>query len=79
MNFHYTFFCRDDLFFTAGATHGIHLVTTVLLNADTPVFVEDPSFFNAIGMFVADYGCPVIPGNTYAESHIVHVRLEFIV
>ncbi|XP_056004712.1 uncharacterized protein LOC125657963 isoform X2 [Ostrea edulis] len=52
---------RDSLFFTAGATHGIHLVTTVLMSADTPIFVEDPSFFNAIGMFTKDYCYPVIP------------------
>ncbi|XP_048744896.2 uncharacterized protein LOC125657961 [Ostrea edulis] len=52
---------RDNLFITAGATHGLHLVTTVLMSVDTPIFVEDPSYFLAIGMFREDYRNPVIP------------------
>ncbi|XP_062578341.1 uncharacterized protein LOC134240262 [Saccostrea cucullata] len=51
----------DNLFITVGATHGIHLVTTVLLGKDVPIFVEDPSFFLALGMFKDDFGHQVIP------------------
>lgn len=51
------------------------MVTTVLMSADTPIFVEDPSFFNAIGMFTKDYCYPVIPGNIY---HIQQVQNEML-
>lgn len=52
----------DNLFITAAATQGIHLATTVLMSKDAPIFVEDPTFFIAHGMFQRDYEHRVIPG-----------------
>lgn len=54
----------DNLFITAAATNGIHLAATVLMNRDAPIFVEDPTFFIAHGMFQKDYGYRVIPVQT---------------
>lgn len=54
----------DNLFITAAATQGIHLATTVLMSKDAPIFVEDPTFFIAHGMFQRDYEHRVIPVQT---------------
>ncbi|XP_078311250.1 uncharacterized protein LOC111138475 [Crassostrea virginica] len=58
----------ENLFITAAATQGIHLATTVLLSKDVPIFVEDPTFFIAPGMFHEDYGYRVIPVPTDDEG-----------
>jgi DNA-binding transcriptional MocR family regulator len=58
-------FFSDNIFITAGATQGLHLATTVLMSLDSPIFVEDPSYFLAIGMFREDFRYPVIPGNLF--------------
>lgn len=54
----------DDLFVTAGATQGLHLVTTVMFDKDIPIFVEDPSYFIAIKILTKDLGMKVIPVST---------------
>ncbi|XP_062578339.1 uncharacterized protein LOC134240259 [Saccostrea cucullata] len=51
----------DNLFITVGASHGIHLVSTVLIGEEVPIFVEDPTYFLAIGMFKKDFGYRIIP------------------
>ena len=47
---------------TSGATHGLHLVASVLLPGGAPVFVEDPTYFIAIDIAKKDLGREVIPG-----------------
>ena len=60
----------ENLFITAAATQGIHLATTVLLSKDVPIFVEDPTFFIAPGMFHQDYGYRVIPGKRWISDFL---------
>jgi len=45
------FFCSDELFITAGATHGINVLSSVFFEAGDTIFVEDPSYFVALQMF----------------------------
>ena len=47
---------------TAGATQGLHLVSTVMYDKSTPVFMEDPSYFIALKMIKEDFGMNIIPG-----------------
>ena len=55
-------FGSESLIVTAGATHGLHLVATVLLDHMTTVYVEDPTYFIAIRVFTKDFGYNVVPG-----------------
>ena len=52
----------ESLVVTSGATHGLHLVASVLLTSNAPVFVEDPTYFIAIDIVKKDLGRPVIGG-----------------
>ena len=45
------FFCSDELFVTAGATHGINVLSAVFFEAGDTVYVEDPSYFIAFKIF----------------------------
>ena len=47
---------------TAGATQGLHLISTVMFDKSTPVFMEDPSYFIALKMLKEDLGMNIIPG-----------------
>lgn len=52
----------DDITVTAGATHGLHLVGSVLLSPKATVFVEDPTYFIAINILKDDLGLNIVPG-----------------
>lgn len=52
----------NNLMVTAGATQGLHLISTVLFDVNTPVFVEDPTYFIAITMLQQDLGMNIISG-----------------
>ena len=47
---------------TAGATQGLHLVATVMFDKNTPVFIEDPTYFIASKILRTDLGLTLIPG-----------------
>ncbi|XP_013405100.1 uncharacterized protein YER152C, partial [Lingula anatina] len=51
---------REDLVLTAGATHGLSLVTTLFFQPGDTIFVEDPTYFIAINMLREDYGMNII-------------------
>jgi len=44
-------FCSDELYVTAGATHGINVLSSVFFEAGDTIYVEDPSYFIAFKMF----------------------------
>ena len=50
---------------TAGATQGHHLVSTVMFDKTTPVFMEDPSYFIALKMLKEDFAMNIIPSNVH--------------
>ena len=58
------FIYSENLVVTSGATHGLHLVASVLIGANAPVFVEDPTYFIAIDIVKKDLGRPVLGGKT---------------
>lgn len=45
------FFCSEELFVNAGATHGVSLLSSVFFESGDTVFVEDPSYFIAFRIF----------------------------
>jgi len=45
------FFCSDELFVTAGATHGVNVLSSVFFEAGDTIYVEDPSYFIAFKIF----------------------------
>ena len=47
---------------TAGATHGLHLVGSVLLPPRATVYVEDPTYFIAINLLRDDLGLNIQAG-----------------
>jgi len=47
---------------TAGATQGLHLVASVMFDRNTPVFMEDPTYFIAVKMLREDFAMNIIPG-----------------
>lgn len=47
---------------SAGATQGLHLTASVMFDRNTPVFVEDPTYFIAIKILREDLGMNIIPG-----------------
>ncbi|KAH3718541.1 uncharacterized protein LOC127856015 [Dreissena polymorpha] len=59
---------REDIMVTAGATQGLHLVATVMFNKDTPVFMEDPTYFIAVKILREDFGMNIIPVPTDSEG-----------
>ncbi|XP_064648724.1 uncharacterized protein LOC135500944 [Lineus longissimus] len=50
----------DDLHLTAGATHGLHLAMTLLLEKGSPCFTEEPHYFLAAGA-IKDSGILGVP------------------
>ena len=47
---------------TAGATHGMHLVASVMFGQEATVFIEDPSYFLAITVLRDDLGMNIVSG-----------------
>ena len=47
---------------TAGATQGLHLVATLMFNKNTPIFMEDPTYFIAVKVLREDFGMNIVPG-----------------
>ena len=75
-DFFLSFFrCSEDVMVTAGATQGLHLVSTVMFDKSTPVFMEDPSYFIALKMLKEDFGMNIIPSITLC----IFVNFTFIV
>lgn len=56
---------------TAGATQGLHLVASVMFDKDTPVFMEDPTYFIAVKILREDLGMNIIPGKTENTDALV--------
>lgn len=66
----------DDVMVTAGATQGLHLISTVMFDKTTPVFMEDPSYFIALKMLKEDFGMNIIPIPTDNEGIDVTILEE---
>ena len=52
---------REELLTTCGATSGIQLAATVLLDRKGVVFVEDPTYFISLSILCKDLGLKVVP------------------
>ncbi|XP_052245602.1 uncharacterized protein LOC127854579 [Dreissena polymorpha] len=70
---------REDIMVTAGATQGLHLVATVMFNKDTPVFMEDPTYFLAVNIIREDFGMNIKPGIRLFGDHFGRNELCIIV
>ncbi len=57
----------DDIFITAGATHGLHLIADMLCSDGNQILVEDPCHTGMLGTFI-NKGCPIIPIPVDAEG-----------
>lgn len=66
-------FKSNNLMVTAGASHGLHLVSTLLFGNNVPIFVEDPTYFIAIKMLTDDLGCDVISGKIYCLAQTLNL------
>ena len=52
----------SNLFLTSGATHGLHLLSTTLLDLKNAVaFVENPTYFLALDVLSDDLGMKIVP------------------
>ena len=51
---HFSFWCRENIIATAGATQGLHLIAHLLFLPGDIVFVEDPTYFLATKVFLRD-------------------------
>ena len=52
----------SNLFLTSGATHGLHLLSTTLLDLKSAVaFVENPTYFLALDVLADDLGMKIVP------------------
>ena len=47
---------------TTGATNGLHLVTTLMFDNNSPVFVEDPTHSRTLEILEKDFGRTIISG-----------------
>lgn len=50
----------EDIFITAGATHGLHLIADMLCAQDQKIIMEDPCHLGMLGTFT-NKGCPIVP------------------
>jgi GntR family transcriptional regulator / MocR family aminotransferase len=50
----------DDLFITAGATHGLHLIADMLCGQGQTILMEDPCHIGMLGTF-KNKGCSIVP------------------
>lgn len=57
----------DDIFITAGATHGLHLIADMLCGEGKKILMEDPCHMGMLGTFI-NKGCPIIPIPVDAEG-----------
>ncbi|XP_074655343.1 uncharacterized protein LOC141908941 [Tubulanus polymorphus] len=60
----------DNLLATAGSTHGIHMLLSLLFRQDVPIFVEEPTYFLIIEM-LAELGYTVIPVPCDSQGMII--------
>ncbi|XP_012946337.1 uncharacterized HTH-type transcriptional regulator YdfD [Aplysia californica] len=67
-----------ELMLTAGASHGLHMVLTLLFGRDNPVFTEDPSYFYGFKMIRTDLQRNLVPV-PFDEEGIVPEELERLV
>ena len=52
----------SNLFLTSGATHGLHLLSTTLIDLKNAVaFVENPTYFLALDVLSDDLGMKIVP------------------
>ncbi|KAH9514571.1 hypothetical protein Btru_025677 [Bulinus truncatus] len=52
----------SNLMVTAGATQGLHAILSLLCEKDSPVFLEDPTYFLASRMIKEDLKLSTVPG-----------------
>ncbi|MCX8129829.1 MAG: PLP-dependent aminotransferase family protein [Clostridia bacterium] len=57
----------DDIFITAGATHGLHLVADLLCGDGQKILMEDPCHIGMLGTFI-NKGCSIVPIPVDAEG-----------
>lgn len=50
----------DDIFITAGATHGLHLIADILCGYGKQILMEDPCHIGMLGTFI-NKGCSIVP------------------
>ncbi len=50
----------DDIFITAGATHGLHLIADILCGDGQKILIEDPCHIGMLGTFI-NKGCSIVP------------------
>lgn len=50
----------DDIYITAGATHGLHLIADILCGDGQKILMEDPCHLGMLGTFL-NKGCPIVP------------------
>jgi GntR family transcriptional regulator/MocR family aminotransferase len=50
----------NDIFITAGATHGLHLIADMLCGEGKSIFMEDPCHMGMLGTFI-NRGCSIVP------------------
>lgn len=49
----------DNIFITAGATHGLHLIADILCGNGKKILMEDPCHIGMLGTFI-NKGCPIV-------------------
>lgn len=57
----------DNIFITAGATHGLHLIADLLCGDGKKILMEDPCHMGMLGTFV-NKGCTIVPIPVDAEG-----------
>lgn len=57
----------DDIFITAGATHGLHLIAEILCGKGQKILMEDPCHIGMLGTFI-NKGCSIVPIPVDAEG-----------
>lgn len=57
----------DDIFITAGATQGLHLIADMLCGTGKKILMEDPCHIGMLGTFI-NKGCTIIPIPVDAEG-----------
>jgi GntR family transcriptional regulator/MocR family aminotransferase len=50
----------DDIFITAGATHGLHIIADILCGESKNILMEDPCHMGMLGTFL-NKGCTAVP------------------
>lgn len=50
----------NNIFITAGATHGLHLVADILCGDSRQILIEDPCHIGMLGVFI-NKGCSIVP------------------